>query len=324
MLKLRYLFENNDLAKTLLENWEYDLETLDEMFSYYRISSNAIYPFYRKGKRRFLRFAPTDEKERNNIYGELEFIQYLRANGYPAMEPIPSKSGEFILEVSTKWGNYFVSVFESVNGTRLDRTDLSDEIMFIYGKALGKMHHLSVDYAPITEKWTHENVMNWIEKELKNHENTERAISELDKIRKELSLISVTKQNYGLVHYDFELDNVFFNNELKQCEAIDFDDGMYHWYVIDIEQCLDEVAGEIDASRFENAKIKFIEGYKSEFPLSVEMVNLLPLMRRFINLYSYTRILRSLSERFENEPEWLVELRKKLEFKMDELKKSMG
>jgi hypothetical protein len=49
MLKLKYLFNNVNLAEMMLENWEYDKESI-EMFKYYRISSNAIYPFQAQGK----------------------------------------------------------------------------------------------------------------------------------------------------------------------------------------------------------------------------------------------------------------------------------
>lgn len=323
MLKLRYLFENYDLAKTLLANWEYDFDRLDEMLSNFRISSNAIYPFFREGKICYLRFAPTQEKNLTNLCGEIEFIQYLRRNGYPALEPVPSKNGEYVLNVSTKWGDYLASVFKGVNGTRLDRTVFSDEILFTYGKTLGKLHRLSVDYIPNTKKWTHEDVLNWIETELKKHANTGRAVDELKKIRQELSLIPVTKQNYGLVHYDFEPDNVFYMDESKQCEVIDFEDSMYHWFAVDIEQSLDALAEEIGQARFKNAKNKFLEGYQSEFTLSDEMIRVLPLMRRFVNLYTYTRILYSTNERFGDEPEWLMELREKLEFKMNELEKRL-
>ena len=75
MLKLKYLFDNKDLAMMILGNWEYDPSSID-MLKYYRISSNAIYPFKNEGKVRFLRFAPCDEKDKNNIIAELEFITY--------------------------------------------------------------------------------------------------------------------------------------------------------------------------------------------------------------------------------------------------------
>jgi len=39
----------------------------------------------------------------------------------------------------------------------------------------------------------------------------------------------------------------------------------------------------------------------------------LPLMRRFSNLYGYARLIRCVAEKFADEPEWLTELRKKLE-----------
>ena len=42
MLKLRYLFDNRDLAIMILENWEYDPASL-HMLDYFKISSSA-YP----------------------------------------------------------------------------------------------------------------------------------------------------------------------------------------------------------------------------------------------------------------------------------------
>ena len=60
MLKLKYLFENFELAKLALTNWEHDEDTLGEYLKYFRISSNAVYPFSVQGKRHFLRLAPID------------------------------------------------------------------------------------------------------------------------------------------------------------------------------------------------------------------------------------------------------------------------
>ena len=50
MLKLKYLFENFELAKLALTNWEHDEDTLDEYLKYFRISSNAVYPFSIRGQ----------------------------------------------------------------------------------------------------------------------------------------------------------------------------------------------------------------------------------------------------------------------------------
>lgn len=77
MLKLQYLHKNEELAAMLLGNWEHDPESL-HLFQYYRISSNAVYPFENTGHSQLLRFAPVTEKQKDNILAELEFIAYLR------------------------------------------------------------------------------------------------------------------------------------------------------------------------------------------------------------------------------------------------------
>ncbi|WFR65724.1 hypothetical protein P9222_00285 [Paenibacillus amylolyticus] len=66
MLTLKYLFQHNDLAEMILKNWNYDPESLD-MFQYYRISSNAVYPFREQGEVRLLRFAPVEEKSESTL-----------------------------------------------------------------------------------------------------------------------------------------------------------------------------------------------------------------------------------------------------------------
>jgi Ser/Thr protein kinase RdoA (MazF antagonist) len=312
MLKMRHLIENYELAKDLLKNWEYDEEDLDEMLSYFRISSNAIYPFRYKKQVRFIRIAPIDEKRKENIYGELEFIQYLREHDFKALCPVPSKNGELIRVENTKWGEYYATVFEKVTGKQVEDCDYSEKMYYECGKTMGKMHRLSSKYNPVIKKWTHEDVLNEIETMLTLYQCTNKAKIELANLRVELAKLSKNHINYGLIHYDFELDNVFYDEKTNTCSVIDFDDGMYHWYSADIEQFLESVSeekGELDA---EQVKTEFYEGYQSEYPILEETKNNMPLMRRFINLYSYMRILHCLSDSFTCEPEWMTELRVKL------------
>ena len=76
MLKLKYLFDNRDLALMLLSNWEYDSDKL-EMMDYFRISANAVYPFSMNGETCFLRFAPFEDKQPQAVQAELEYLRYL-------------------------------------------------------------------------------------------------------------------------------------------------------------------------------------------------------------------------------------------------------
>lgn len=296
----------------LMENWEYDQESF-ELFKYYRISSNAIYPFKAQGKVQILRFSPKSEKTKENILAELEFISYLNSHRYGVLETVVSQNGEELVEAQTPWGEYYASAFKRVAGVQLNQTDLSDNIIFIYGKALGKLHQLSSEYEPVTYKrWSYQDVLSWIQHVLSDFPNETEALKETKLLQRYFASIPITKRNFGLIHYDFEFDNVFYDEHSQSCNVIDLDDAMYHWYVMDIEQALDSLQDCIPAEVFQKKKQCFMDGYRTEYEISDDMLSLLPACRRFANLYGYIRILRSVAEKWENEPEWLVTLREKL------------
>lgn len=104
MMKLKYFFDNPELAHMLLKNWDYDESSLD-MFRSCRISANAIYPFTRNEEVRLLRFCPTSEKIKDNLLAELEFIAYLRNNQYQAVASVLAKTGEELVQRLTPWVN---------------------------------------------------------------------------------------------------------------------------------------------------------------------------------------------------------------------------
>ncbi len=313
MLKLRYLFENYDFAKYALGFWHHDEENLDRLLGQYRISSNAIYPFLRDGEVCILRLAPIEEKQKSNILGELEFINYLRENGYPAHEAIPSDSGETLLTLDSEWGGYYASVFRGVKGVRVDRTDMSPKIMYRCGAALAKLHMLSRQFSPTVMKWSYSEVLDWVKEVLSDCSAPDCAVFELESLRTALNGLD-KKDNFGLVHYDFEPDNLFYETENDSCNVIDFDDGMYHWFSIDLVQALDAIFDEADGGEeAERMQADFLRGYESVCPILEQTRQEFVLMRRFCKLYQYARILRSTDERLENEPEWMSSLRNRLD-----------
>lgn len=313
MLQLKYLFENFGLAKTALQNWEHDTDTLDEMLAKFRISSNAIYPFYSGGKVCFLRLAPVEEKLERNIAGEMEFIDFLVRQGFPALVPVKTKTGDMFLKINTEWGEYYAAAFSKVGGVSIENTDYSDEIVTEYAKTLGRLHALSAEYSPEHRKWSHIDALDWIKATLREYGADGEIIAALTALRTELDALPVSKENYGLIHYDFEPDNVFYDKDSRKCAVIDFDDGMYHWYAMDVEQVFVSLEGELSGDALEKAKKQFLAGYKTEYTYTEETEASRPLMRRFIDLYSYTRLIRCVAETLPNEPEWMAGLRKKLD-----------
>lgn len=159
MLPCKYLFENFDLAHEALAHWSHEEELLEQ----FRISSNAVYPFRWKGRVCFLRLAPVEEKQEGNLRGELEFLAYLEAQGYPAVRPLPADSGETLLRLETRWGAYYATAFLGVPGIRLDKLSPTPALLRSYGRALGKLHALSSDYRPACPKWGYAQVLAWAE-----------------------------------------------------------------------------------------------------------------------------------------------------------------
>jgi Ser/Thr protein kinase RdoA (MazF antagonist) len=232
MLKLKHLFDNRDLAMMLLENWGYDKNALD-MLDYFRISGNAIYPYKCNGEICFLRFVPWEAKIENEMNEEINFIQYLLQNGLNVLEPIISKQGNCLLNKNTPWGKYLVCAFRRVEGDRLDGfnsdgIDWTDELISGYGKELGKIHKFSSKYKNVPKKSCFkiiEEMDFFIKTKMGNNEIITK---ELKEIKNLLKKIPQNKSNFGLIHGDYELDNVFYDKNTKKYSIIDFGSSIYH------------------------------------------------------------------------------------------------
>lgn len=303
MMKLRYLIENFELAKLALARYPHDEEILEECLRWFRISANAVYPYRHQGRLCFLRLAPVEEKQLSLVEGEIEYIRYLRTQGYPAMKPI----GDAWL-LDSPWGKWCASAFEGVPGRPVEDCVPSGELFFAMGASLGRMHVLSRTYQPVNRRPDHAAVLRQVRTMLTENNAPAAILEKLSLLEAELNALPVTDDIYGLLHYDFEPDNVFWDDQTRSCHVIDFDDVMYGWYALDVEQALDAL-GEITD---ENGEAQFMDGYRSVAPFSQEMESQRPLMRRMIRLRSYARLLHCLNDQIVNPPEWMTELCEKL------------
>ncbi|MBN2238216.1 MAG: phosphotransferase [Dehalococcoidales bacterium] len=324
MMKLRHLFDNRDLAEMILKNWDYDKDKLDIM-QYYRISANAVYPFRKDGELAYLRFSPTDERSVETILAELEFLEYLESQGYSANGILLSKAGEKLEQVDTPWGRYLAVAFRGAPGQRLDRIELTDEIITGYGRALGRLHELSRNYAPINHRrisWKDQ--LAWVRTVLHDFDGEDAAKTEAGLLEEFLSQLPVTADNYGLVHYDFETDNVFYDEGDDIFHVIDFDDCLYHWFVMDIDQSLDGLDAVLPMEKQDKAEKLFIEGYRTAFPVDDSLLEFLPVFRRYACLVGYTRTRISVTDKWDNEPDWLTDLRDILDTAMKQRSRYFG
>ena len=316
MLKLKYLFENYDLARECLANYEYEEEKLDEMLSWFRISSNAIYPFNSKNGMCFLRLSPVEEKEFENVLSEIQLINWLIEKGFPVMKPVPMKNGELAKIIDTEWGTYNVSCFSKVTGEDLESSDGSIEVVRGYGQILGKLHELMKEYPYAKQHLTHKDMLDEIGDRIKKYKAPEMVIKEYQIVCDELKNTPISEETYGVIHYDFEADNVFYNPEDKIFSVIDFDDAICCWYALDIVRALDSLDDVVPEQCDYDAEAAFIEGYESVLKLTMEQKQSFSIMRRLVRLQECATILHVLSEPVTEKPDWMEGLINKLNYKL--------
>ena len=327
MLKLKYLFENFDLAKECLALYDHDEETLDNMLPYFRISSNAIYPFCKKEDMHdvcFLRLSPSEEKPFSSVAAEIQLIQWLIDQGFPAMRPVAMKTGEFAKEMHTEWGTYNVSCFAKVPGSSLEDTKGDLSTVWGYGRTLGELHALMKAYPRSGKHRSHEDLLQEIGCRIEKYNAPEIVWKEYRAVCSELELISVSSSDYGVIHYDFEPDNVFYDAVENGFSVIDFDDVICCWYALDIVRALDGLDDIIEDNNMDEAVRSFLEGYQSVTDLTDAQKESFSLMRRLVHLQEYATILHVLSEPVAEKPDWMNGLIDKLNYKVQCLERSMG
>lgn len=309
MLKLRYLVDDRELAQNILSRWEHDQDHL-HLLDHFRISANAVYPYKNKGTLHFLRFAPHGEKEEEQIGAELEFLRYLCANEYPCLTPVESRLGNELEVVELPQGRYYATAFVGVPGKSLARQNLTPELLYSWGQAMGRLHRASAAYTPRTYmRHSHVERLRYMSDVLAAFPDERAARKELGALTDVLDTLPQTPATYGLIHYDFETDNVIYDPLTEALNVIDFDDAVYHWFAMDVTTALASYEGDAPALACE----QFVAGYRAEHPLDEEQLALMPIFRRYQDLYLFARALRSASDSgFGEEPPWMTNLRSRL------------
>lgn len=290
------------VARELIRNWEFDEGTL----KFWRASSNFVYVFNRSGERYFLRFNDEEESTIEQTTAELEFMRYLVKNGYPSVAPVSSVNGNWIETIQAPEGHYHGVVFSAAAGIALDG-NLTTTQFKDWGKSLARLHTLSSQYEPgSVRRRSAENILHKIDQVLQRHPEEQDAVEELHRVSLWLQFMPSSRQTYGLIHYDFQLDNIFYEAKERTFHVIDFDDAMYHWFAMDIVTALADTESE-------DEKRAFLRGYRSIRSLDHELEEEFARFRRFDRLYGFARVLRSLEgSDLTDVPPWYEGLRMKL------------
>jgi amicoumacin kinase len=248
------------------------------------------------GEVRVLRFTHSSHRTYEQVQAELEFLNYVAAGGANVARPYHSLSNNLVEEYRAEDGTYFYcSLFEFAKGTHVKPDDLSvwnDTLFYEWGKTIGKLHRLAMDYPHTEHRATWEEDEMAMISSVKDEEIRTIGLDLIDEIKK----LQITKDTFGLIHSDIHYHNFFY--EEGSIAVFDFDDAMYNYFIHDIAIILYYSLVYWDGA--EEAKIAFTqhqlkvvrEGYEKEHRLEDSWYETLPLFMRLRDVTLYAVLLK--------------------------------
>jgi len=305
------------IANEIASQW------FQEDFQAYCIRASANFAFLVKTgeQKHLLRFNHADERQVEFIGGELEFIEHLAQNSVRVARPRASLNGKLIESIETSMGIFHSSLFEYLPGEHLELDSLDDASIKLWGQLLGKIHRTSQGFN-IKGRLNHHGLLDLVRQIIPRSHN--EVWQEAAMVEEKLQALPRTESNYGLIHFDFEPDNLAWED--GKVGTFDLDDCAYGWFAMDIANALgSELFGDhLERFTFADRRFEsFVEVYRLEHTISDEELNWIPLFLRLDNLYAYARNYRSSAEEPTGvEPQWTTDLRHKLRNKLVEFQEN--
>jgi Ser/Thr protein kinase RdoA (MazF antagonist) len=301
----------NPLAERIVERWSHDPASA----RFFRSSANFLYVLRYDGTRRFLRFVESSERRRTSIDAEIALVEWLAEEGLAVARPVQSRNERFVETIATDWGTFHAVVFDALEGTQFEIDELDDAGCRAWGAALGQLHATIRRYQRSfsSARPTIQDHLTQASHLLSQDAPAVR--EELHRLELSLATLPVDRDTYGLIHFDFELDNLIWQGRTVQ--MLDFDDCSCAWYAADIAFALRDYF-DAGADLHSPGVRAFLDGYAAHTPLADEEIAQIPLFLRLGRLIQFARIARALDvTKDPGQPDWLSGLIDKLEDRMD-------
>jgi Ser/Thr protein kinase RdoA (MazF antagonist) len=277
---------------------------------YLRTSANVVFTFTHAGRSYVLRLTDAHERTQAMLQGEVDYINHLALHGVPVARPIRSLAGLEVERVQTPLGTFHAVVFDFIKGTQYDIEELEQTQFAQWGHALGQLHRAAQSYrGPGRATWQER--LTALEHDLPPNEQAARKL--LARVAAQVEQFAADEQSFGLLHGDFELDNLIWTEQT--IGIVDFDESTWGWFVADIAFALRDLfgdsAGNID---WESADLRtFLDGYRSANAVSADTLAHLPVFLDMHNLYMFAKLLKTLDiPESEAVPAWVSGLQQKL------------
>lgn len=299
------------LIQPLLDHWPHDPGSAVVI----RASSNFILRYTCQGQPRILRLTPAQQRTPDMLQAELDFLLHLAGQGLKVNRPLPSSSGRLVESAETPLGILHAVSFEYLEGEEKEFDQLTPQDFTRWGQALGELHN-AADGMDAPARPDAEGLLQDALERLPAAETAARRAGQILQAR--LVHLPIRPGIYGLIHYDFELDNLIWKEGVPQ--VIDFDDCAWHWLAADVAYALRDLFAD-RASRVDPAHPSlqaFVSGYRRARPLAQSELAHLPLFMALLNFLMFAELLEIVNEPpSAGEAEWTVNLRRRLAGKLE-------
>lgn len=253
---------------------------------------------FRRGETELvLRLAHTIRRTPEMIRGEVQWIRYLADNGVSVADAVESRSGKLVEEIPDgAGGSFLATAFTMARGESPWKYGWDAAFSRNYGRLIGKMHALSSSYSGRADLRPH-----WNSRTLGGDmlgmipEDQKEVRSRLTFLESEALSLPVSRDSYGMVHYDAHGGNMLVSDG-GGITLFDFDDSCQSWFANDIAIVLFYVV--TNAPEPEKTAISFLEpfftGYSEEFSLDPKWLLTIPLFLSLREIDLYAVIHRSM------------------------------
>jgi Ser/Thr protein kinase RdoA (MazF antagonist) len=329
MMKLSVMFRvdgviddegRSRIAERILEQWAHEPGSA----RFFRSSANFVYNFHRGDERCFLRFAERGERSVAEIEAELALLRWLASQGMRVATPIASDRGRWVETVETDLGTFHAVVFTALEGAQPEIDELSAAQFEQWGATLGQLHATTrrfPDQQAIAARRACADSLA-LARAAASHDDP-RVQAECEQLSAWLAALPVTATNYGLIHGDFELDNLFWQDDSARIAMLDFDECSHCWYVADIAFALrDLFEAGVDLSNPSFGV--FMREYGRHAAVDETLLAQLPTWMRLVNLIMYGKLVRAMDVApGQDDPVWAGALVERLRQRMDDYKASL-
>ncbi|TLS51708.1 aminoglycoside phosphotransferase [Paenibacillus antri] len=215
-----------------------------------------------EGEQFLLRIHP-ENKPREEINSELEWLFSLKSKGLSVPEAVSNREGAFITDTLTINGQRFYStLLRWIEGERLEKGELAEEVVRKMGVMMANLHEASSDFSPSTgfsrpswglqsfkRDWTH---LGLHHRHFISDEAFELYSLAATKVVDCLNTLTSHERNYGMIHADLHIGNVVFRD--IEPYPIDFGRCGFGFHLYDIAQSI--------MGLYPSQRESFIQGYQ--------------------------------------------------------------